>query len=116
MVELGGSGSPEFKLMIEGFLEYAKQQNDDLVEGALFIFIPDGGDASNMSILSWVPVDRGKDIGNVWQEAFIALVWTLMSAGITPIDIHRQVNYAADIHSSVDVEQQDVGEDDSVEN
>jgi len=117
-MEMAGTGGPAFKMMMESFLEHAKTQGDELIEGAIFLFIPEGGNASTASLLSWVPVNLGKDPAVVWQEGFIAMVWTLMSAGLTEENIHQHISYAAQFHEDLQFEQQHVGDesDNEVEN
>jgi len=113
-MEIGPNG-PEFTMMLEGFLEHTKQQNSELIEGAVMIFIPDNRDATQAAILSWIPIDRGKEAGAVFSEVFVSLVWTLMSGGLTADDLHGYIDYSAKFHADLDIRQAALGEDD-VEN
>jgi hypothetical protein len=98
-----------FRMMVEGFMEHAKQQEADLVEGAVMAFIPRGGDASTVSILSWVPNTERSDPSTIWQEAFVAMVWTLMAAGLSLEDLHDTMQYAAQFYNDMNIETQSMG-------
>jgi hypothetical protein len=103
--------STQFKMMVEGFMEHAKTQDQSLVNGAVMAFIPHEGDASSVSILSWVPDPEKADPATVWQEAFIAMTWTLMASGLTVDDIHGAIDYAASFFDSMSVETGGIAEE-----
>jgi len=87
--------NPEYSMMLETFMETAKAQNQKLVDGAVFIFIPPSAEPSESSVLSWMPEYCERDSGLVWHDVFVSLLWTLLNAGVEQSVLRDMVDYAA---------------------
>ena len=87
--------NPEYAMMLEAFMETARAQNQELVEGAVFIFIPSGDSGSNeSSVLSWLPDTDSKSSGAVWHSVFMSLVWALLRSGVEADVLTDIINHA----------------------
>ena len=87
--------NPEYTMMLETFMETAKAQNQELVDGAVFIFIPSGASESNeSSVLSWLPDSSKKNSGLVWHDVFMSLLWALLRSGVEPSVLIDMVDHA----------------------
>lgn len=84
---------PEYTMMLEAFMDLTRASDNDLVDGAVFIFVPAKSTAKEATILSWMP-DNEKTEGMVLHDVLLALIWTLMNAGIDKDTLHEMVDFA----------------------
>jgi hypothetical protein len=84
----------EYTMMLEAFMETAKSQNQELVDGAVFVFVPQGGDANEATILSWISDHCERSDGLVWHDVFVAMLWTLLKSGVEGDVLRAMVEYA----------------------
>lgn len=86
---------PEFSMMLAAFMETAKRQNADLVDGAALIFIPRDGNAQTATVMSWLPdEDNRRPKGVIWHDTFIALMWSLLKGGLDPNALREMTEYS----------------------
>jgi len=98
----------EYLMLLESFMETAKAQNQQLIDGAVFIFVPSGGNANEATLLSWISEHCERSDGLVWHDAFIAMLWTLLKSGVEAQVLRDMVEYAVkkkDAISTTDVSQ-----------
>lgn len=86
----------EYTMILEAFMETAKAQNQELVDGAVFIFVPAGGNANEATVLSWMSDHCDRSDGLVWHDAFIAMLWTLLKSGVDADILRGMIEYAAE--------------------
>ena len=87
--------NPEYTMMLEAFMETARAQNQELVDGAVFIFIPSGDtDLNESSVLSWLPDSGSQKNGAVWHNVFMSLVWALLRSGVEADVLTDMISYA----------------------
>lgn len=91
----------EYAMMMESFIENAKAQNQELIDGAVFIFVPSGGNVYEATLLSWISEHCDRSDGLVWHDAFIAMLWTLLKSGVEPQVLKDMVEYAAKRQSAI---------------
>ncbi len=88
--------NPEYHMMLETFMETAKMQNQKLVDGAVFIFVPRmSKDDRGASILTWMPDNDDSDEGSVWHDVFVSLLWALLNAGVKDGVLKNMIDYAS---------------------
>ena len=93
---------PEYAMMLETFMETAKAQNQKLVDGAVFIFVPPVAEGENgASVLSWMPEYCEREVGMVWHDVFVSLLWALINAGVDTKTLKEMVDYAATNSDSI---------------
>ena len=98
------STDPQFLMLLETFMETAKACDPNIIDGAVFMFIPKGGGAGSSSVIAWIPEETDKDDSSVWHDSYLSLVWTLLKSGVDPLGLHGIIDYAADNLSEVDTQ------------
>jgi len=94
--------NPEYAMLLETFMETAKAQNQSLVDGAIFVFIPrDGTSPADASIFSWISEESERSAGHVWHDAFISMLWALIKSGVGVKEIRKMIDYAEDHVESI---------------
>jgi hypothetical protein len=86
---------PKFGMLVESFMEHAKQQDQSVVDGAVFIFLPRDGGAIDASLFSWVPDEGGKKTSEVWHDVYLAMLYALIKTGVDIPTLHEVIDYAA---------------------
>jgi hypothetical protein len=86
--------STEFSMMLEAFMELAKQQDQKLLDGAVMVFLPAGGHANDASIFAWVSEETEKEAPNVWHDVFVAMLFALLKSGVDPTALHELIEFA----------------------
>lgn len=85
----------EYTMMLEAFVETAKAQNQELVDGAVFIFVPANGNSNEATLLSWMSDHCKRSDGLVWHDAFIGMIWTLLKSGVEKKVLVDMIEYVA---------------------
>lgn len=92
---------PEYAMMLESFMQTAKSCNQQLVDGAVMIFVPRGGETADSTVVSWMPDHVDKDAGLIWHDIFLTMLWTLMNAGVSGEILTDMVSYAVKHSGSI---------------
>lgn len=86
---------PKIVMMLQTFMETAKAQDADLIDGAAMIFIPRDGNASTATVMSWLPDEENRrPHGVIWHDVFIALMWSLLKGGLEPDALREMTEYS----------------------
>lgn len=85
----------EYTMMLEAFMETAKAQNQELIDGAVFIFVPAGGNSNEATLLSWMSDHCKRSNGVVWHDAFIGMIWTLLNSGVEEKVLVDMIKYVS---------------------
>ncbi|MHC4371766.1 MAG: hypothetical protein ACYSW8_29475 [Planctomycetota bacterium] len=86
---------PKFGMLVESFMEHAKQQDQSVVDGAIFVFLPKDGGAVDASLFSWVSETGNKKTSEVWHDVYLAMLYALLKTGVDVETLHELVQYAA---------------------
>jgi hypothetical protein len=89
------SDNLKFGMLVESFMEHAKQQDQSVVDGAVFIFLPREGGATDASLFSWVSDDGTKETSQVWHDVYLAMLFALLKTGVDLETIHEMADHAA---------------------
>jgi len=66
-----------------------------VIDGGLILLLPWDGDATEVGIAGYAPErEEGQPIGQIYHEILAALVWTLLTSGITPGSIMEATDRA----------------------
>ena len=88
------TNNPEFSMMLEAFMDLAKQQDQELLDGAIMIFLPTEGHANDASIFAWVSDATERKAPSVWHDVFIAMLFALIKSGVDPNALHELIAFA----------------------
>ena len=86
---------PKFAMMVESFMEHAKQQDQSVLDGAMFIFLPRDSQPTDASLFSWVSDDGDKQQSQVWHDVFVAFLFALLKTGVDLATIREMADHAA---------------------
>jgi len=86
---------PRFAMMIESFMEHAKQQDQSILDGAMFIFLPRDSEPMDASLFSWISDDSNKQQPQVWHDVFVAILFALFKTGVDLTTVKEMANHAA---------------------
>jgi len=87
--------NPEFAMLVESFMEHAKQQDQSVIDGALFVFLPRDSQPTDASLFSWVSDDTDKQQSQVWHDVFVAMLFALFKTGVDLPTIKEMAEHAA---------------------
>lgn len=86
---------PKFSMLVESFMEHAKQQDQSVTDGGIFVFLPRDGGATDASLFSWVSDNSEKKTADIWHDAYMAMVYALLHTGVDAPTLHEMADHAA---------------------
>lgn len=85
---------PKFGMLVESFMEHAKQQDQSVIDGAIFVFLPHDGGATDASLFSWISDEGSKKTSEVWHDVYLAMLYALLNTGVDLKTLHELADYA----------------------
>ena len=86
-----------FQMLVESFMEHAKKQDQEIVDGGVFIFLPKDGGATDASLFSWVSDSSNKTATDVWHDSYMAMLFALLKTGANAAMLHQATDYASSL-------------------
>lgn len=82
-------------MLVESFIEHAKQQDQAVLDGAIFVFLPRDSHPTDASLFSWVSDESDKEQSHVWHDVFVSMLFALFKTGVDLSTVKEMVDHAA---------------------
>lgn len=86
--------NPKYAMLLESFLEHAKQQDQSVIDGAVMVFIPRGGLSKDASLFVWLSETTEKTQANIWHDTFVAMLFALLKSGVESEILYDLIDFA----------------------
>lgn len=86
--------SAKYSMLLDSFLELAKQQDQSIIDGAVMVFIPRDGMSKDASLFVWLSDSSEKTQANIWHDTFVAMLFALLKNGVDKEILHELVDFA----------------------